>query len=99
MLSINYDFEKINNAIEVLSNTGYTTQAERMSSYNYVKIKEKSYLYSDNLMKSNMYLIKGDKVKLLKDKLDDKGIKWYLINYKGKKEINMWIKPDSIDLN
>ena len=64
-----------------------------------MKIKEKSYLDSDNLMKSNMYLIKGDKVKLLKDKLDDKGIKWYLINYKGKKEINMWIKPDSIDLN
>ena len=48
---------------------------------------------------SKMYLVKGDKVKILKDKLDDKGIKWYFINYKGKKEINMWIKADSIVLN
>ena len=64
-----------------------------------MKIKEKSYLYSDDLMKSNMYLIKGDKVKILKDKLDNKGIKWYLINYKGKKEINMWVKAEAIDLN
>ena len=99
LLSIDYDFEKINNVMEILNNTGYTAQSERILSYNYVKIKEKSYLYSDDLMKSNMYLIKGDKVKILKDKLDDKGIKWYLINYKGKKEINMWIKADSVDLN
>ena len=99
LLSINYDFEKINNVMEILNNAGYTAQSERILSYNYVKIKEKSYLYSDDLMKSNMYLIKGDKVKILKDKLDNKGIKWYLINYKGKKEINMWIKADSVDLN
>lgn len=63
------------------------------------KVKYKSILYLSPDEKTNMYLIKGDKVKVLKDKLDDKGRKWYFINYKGKKEINMWIKADSVDLN
>ncbi len=36
-----------------------------------------------------MYLVKGDRVKIIKDELDNEGIKWYLINYKGKKDINM----------
>lgn len=63
------------------------------------KVKYKSILYLSPDKKTNMYLIKGDKVKVLKDKLDDKGRKWYFINYKGKKEINMWIKADSVDLN
>ncbi len=26
-------------------------------------------------------------------------IQWYFITYKEKKEINMWIKADSVDLN
>ena len=63
------------------------------------KVKYKSILYLSPDEKTNMYLIKGDKVKVLKDKLDDKGRKWYFINYKGKKEINMWIKADSVDLD
>ena len=46
-----------------------------------------------------MYLIKGDRVKIIKTELDVNGARWYLINYKGKKEINMWIKADSVDLN
>lgn len=46
-----------------------------------------------------MYLIKGDRISILDEKIDERGEKWYFINYKGKKEINMWIKPDSVDLN
>ena len=46
-----------------------------------------------------MYLIKGDRISILDEKIDEHGEKWYFINYKGKKEINMWIKADSVDLN
>ena len=45
-----------------------------------------------------MYLIKDDKICFLdKDFINQQ--EWYFINYKGKKEINMWIKADSVDLN
>ncbi|MCQ9122246.1 hypothetical protein BKG95_06725 [Rodentibacter pneumotropicus] len=63
-------------------------------------IKAKSYLYknpNDN-DKTNLYLIEGDIVSIL-DKKSSSDKMWYLINYKGKKEINMWIKADSVDLN
>ena len=46
-----------------------------------------------------MYLIKNDYVLILDEFLDKDKSKWYLINYKGKKEINMCIKADSVDLN
>ena len=59
----------------------------------------KSYLYSSIGIKSGMYLIKGDRISILDEKIDERGEKWYFINYKGKKEINMWIKADSVDLN
>ncbi|WP_018652935.1 hypothetical protein [Actinobacillus capsulatus] len=98
LLSIDYDNTKVNNAIKILNGAGYTRQAERISNFNYVKIKGKSYLYSGNLVKSNMYLIEGDIVKILSKKTDESGNKWYLINYKGKKDINMWIKAESVDL-
>ncbi len=62
-------------------------------------IKNKVYLYNDNLKLSKMYLVKGDKVIIFNESIDDNGQKWYFINYKGKKEINMWIKADSVDLN
>ncbi|WP_372651619.1 hypothetical protein [Aggregatibacter actinomycetemcomitans] len=62
-------------------------------------IKNKVYLYNDNLKLSKMYLVKGDEVIILNESIDDNGQKWYFINYKGKKEINMWIKADSVDLN
>lgn len=66
----------------------------------YFYINQKSYLYSsiEDEYPSKMYLIKGDKVKILDESFTDSN-KWYLINYKGKKEINMWIKADSVDLN
>ena len=62
-------------------------------------ILRKSYLYDLNRKKTGIYLIKGDRVKIIKTALDSDGTKWYFINYKGKKEINMWIKANSVDLN
>ena len=59
----------------------------------------KSYLYSSIGVKSDMYLIKGDRISILDEKIDERGEKWYFIHYKGKKEINMWIKAESVDLN
>ena len=62
-------------------------------------VLRKSYLYDLNRKKTSMYLIKGDRVKIIKTAFDSDGTRWYFINYKGKKEINMWIKADSLDLN
>ncbi|WP_314791696.1 hypothetical protein [Aggregatibacter aphrophilus] len=61
-------------------------------------INKKSHLYTSPNGISKMYLIKGDQV-IINDVRYLKNEKWYLINYKGKKEINMWIKADSVDLN
>ncbi|VEH65144.1 Uncharacterised protein [Rodentibacter pneumotropicus] len=66
LLLVDYDISEINNAINLLTNYGYLKQAKLISESNYVKIKDKSYLYSDELIKSNMYLIKGDRIKSLK---------------------------------
>lgn len=46
-----------------------------------------------------MYLVRNDSILILDKFLDENNIKWYLINYKGKKDINMWIKADAVDLN
>ena len=62
-------------------------------------VLRKSYLYDLNRRKTSMYLIKGDRVKIIKTAFDADGTRWYFINYKGKKKINMWIKADSVDLN
>ena len=62
-------------------------------------VLRKSYLYDLNRKKTSMYLIKGDRVKIIKTAFDSDGTRWYFLNYKGKKEINMWIKADSLDLN
>ena len=61
-------------------------------------VNKRSYLYTSPNSISKMYLIKGDQV-IINDVKSLKNEKWYLINYKGKKEINMWIKADSVDLN
>lgn len=62
-------------------------------------INSKTFLYSEPSSKhqSNMYLIKNDQVILLEEKTDNNQ-KWYFINYKGKKDINMWIKAEAVDL-
>ncbi|MBN6063573.1 hypothetical protein HYE62_04440 [Aggregatibacter actinomycetemcomitans] len=61
-------------------------------------VLDKVYLYDSNGVKSKIYLIKGDKVSILDKKNTSDGQSWYFINYKGKKEINMWIKADSVDI-
>ncbi|MBN6064330.1 hypothetical protein [Aggregatibacter actinomycetemcomitans] len=60
-------------------------------------IKDRTYLYNkpDYKEKTRMYLVKNDRVCIL-DKEDANQEKWYFINYKGKKEINMWIKADFV---
>ncbi|MBN6070717.1 hypothetical protein HYE53_06385 [Aggregatibacter actinomycetemcomitans] len=64
-------------------------------------VNKKSYLYSDaseSTGVTKMYLVKGDQV-LIKNVKISQNEKWYFINYKGKKNINMWLKADSVDLN
>jgi len=48
-------------------------------------VLRKSYLYDLNRRKTSMYLIKGDRVKIIKTAFDADGTRWYFINYKGKK--------------
>ena len=61
-------------------------------------VNKRSYLYTSPNSISKIYLIKGDQV-IINDVRSLRDEKWYLINYKGKKEINMWIKADSVYLN
>jgi len=61
-------------------------------------IVHKAYLYKTPNNSTQMYLIKDDKVTLLDEKTDDSDQKWYFINYKGKKNLNMWIKAEALDL-
>ena len=58
----------------------------------------KTYLFQSPNKPTKMYLVKGDKVTLLDEKTDDSNQKWYFINYKGKKDLNMWIKAEAVDL-
>ncbi|WP_187386231.1 hypothetical protein [Aggregatibacter actinomycetemcomitans] len=63
-------------------------------------VLDKVYLYDSNAIKSKMYLIKGDKVSILDKKILLMGRVGSLSTTKErKKEINMWIEADSIDLN
>ena len=90
-----YELRKLYSSNGKVSSVGiYYNQNEILPS-----IREKSYLYYDLNKISNMYLVKGDKVNILDEKSSLDGQSWYFINYKGKKEINMWIKADSVDLN
>ncbi len=63
-------------------------------------LKKKSFLYfePDLIAQSKMYLIEGEQVVILKQKYENNQ-KWYFINYKGKKDINMWIKAEAVDFN
>ncbi|WP_386695032.1 hypothetical protein [Lonepinella sp. MS14435] len=68
--------------------------ADQNSLFSQKTIAKKSYLYNFYFKKSKLYLIQGDKVKILASVGD-----WYFINYKGKKDINMWIKAEAVDFN
>lgn len=61
-------------------------------------IVNKSPLYksSSESTITKMYLLEGDKVKLLDKETDDAGQEWYYIRYQGKKEIKAWIKAEAV---
>lgn len=71
-------------------------QGNHMISMGY--IKKKAYLYNGNYNRTNMYLIKGDKVLIL-DTREDKTNKnqWYQIYFKGKKDIIAWIHSNDVE--
>ncbi|MDG2961355.1 hypothetical protein P7L91_10980 [Bisgaard Taxon 10/6] len=71
---------------------------EYNKSTKFFTINHKSPLYIKPNQKTKMYLIKGDEITILDEKTDDSGQKWYFINYKGKKDINMWIKAEAVDI-
>lgn len=58
-------------------------------------VVKKTYLYTSPSQKTNVYLIKGDKVLILSKKIE-LGEKWYRVFYRNKKNIDMWIKADSV---
>lgn len=58
-------------------------------------IVRKTYLYTSPNQKTNMYLTKGDKVLIISKKIE-LGERWYRVFYKNKKNIDMWIKADSV---
>ena len=62
-------------------------------------IKDKTFLFNKNWKRSQMYLIKNDKVLVLSNKKDDFGKEWLRVFFQGKKNIDMWIKADSVYLN
>ena len=85
--------------LNLMNEKNYLENIITRSASNTSRVINKSYLYSSISVRSDMYLIKGDRVHILEERIDEHGIKWFFINYKGKKEINMWIKADSVDLN
>ena len=85
--------------LKLINEKNYLENIITRSTSNTSRVINKSYLYSSIGIRSDMYLIKGDRVHILEERIDEHGIKWFFINYKGKKEINMWIKADSVDLN
>ncbi|MBN6069653.1 hypothetical protein HYE53_00540 [Aggregatibacter actinomycetemcomitans] len=63
------------------------------------RVNDKSYLYKYPNFRTKLYLVKNDLINIIDKKVDDNKQTWYFINYKGKKQINMWLKADSVDLN
>ena len=54
--------------------------------------KSKAYIFSNKLVKTKMYLIKGDEVEIIEEKGD-----WIKIRYYGKKTIEGWIKKSDVE--
>ena len=100
ILIINYDISSDGRLLsEKYMKCEYLNESINSSSCKEIGfVNKRSYLYTSPNSISKMYLIKGDQV-IINDVKSLKNEKWYLINYKGKKEINMWIKADPVDLN
>ncbi|MCF6194971.1 MAG: hypothetical protein L3J46_11630, partial [Kangiellaceae bacterium] len=56
----------------------------------------KAYLYddADETTRTKMYLISGDKVKVLKRKKANDNSRWLFIHFEGKKPLEKWIKTE-----
>jgi len=56
----------------------------------------KAYLYddADETTRTKMYLVSGDKVKVLKHKKADDNSRWLFIKYKGAVELKKWIRAE-----
>lgn len=63
----------------------------------FYEVREKSYLYEYPNKKVPLYLDKGDKIKLLQEKVDSKNKKWYLVSYRNKTNTIMWVESQTID--
>ena len=74
--------------------TDVSDNGNRMFSLRYVN--KKSYLYNENYNKTDMYLVKWDKVLILDVKKDSKSNKWYKILFPGKKSIIKWMRSYNI---
>ena len=74
--------------------TDISANGNRMFSLGYVN--KKSYLYNENYNKTDMYLVKGNKVLILDVKKDSKNNKWYKILFLGKKSITKWMRSYNI---
>lgn len=72
------------------------TQNDRQLSF---KLNTKATLHTSPNKPSRMYLIKGDKVALLDQDIDENGREWFLIRYRGKKELTMWIQATQLDID
>ncbi|HBO38778.1 MAG TPA: hypothetical protein DD638_08950 [Pasteurellaceae bacterium] len=68
-------------------------------SENKYRIKDKTYLYKVPNLETNAYLVKNDLINIIDKRIDDNQQRWFFINYKGKKEINMWVKAETVDIN
>ncbi|TCP88655.1 hypothetical protein EDC44_1511 [Cricetibacter osteomyelitidis] len=98
---VNYNIDYnggINNRYEVCEFTDLRTSSMACKQIGFVNSKSILYSKSDVKYKSKMYLVKDDQVAILNEQADKQGQKWYFINYKGKKDVNMWIKAEDVDL-
>ncbi|MDI9866762.1 SH3 domain-containing protein [Flectobacillus longus] len=77
--------------IKVLSEEQYNYFRELLYYTSYVK-NIKAYLYSNKVIPTKMYLIKGDEVEILEEKGE-----WLKIRYYGKKTIEGWIKRSDVE--
>ncbi|OHY95101.1 hypothetical protein BJD16_08950 [Aeromonas sobria] len=64
-------------------------------------VKGKAYLYNaaDAESETKKYLVPGDKVIPLDEKMDRKNNNWTYVLYQGKKDTKMWINSKALDLD
>ncbi|KAB7696448.1 hypothetical protein [Plesiomonas shigelloides] len=73
---------------------------ENIRCYSSAYVKNKTYLYNSANPESETkkYLVPGDNVIPLDEKVDRKNNKWIYILYQGKKDTKMWVNSDALGL-